>query len=69
MDDIFCQHRKYIMIVSLRGFLPMFAPAGRIGANAESTRHGLQRPLGDLDYFALLNGNQIIDIANAKCKG
>ena len=47
----------------------MFAPAVRVGANAESTRHGLQRPLGDLDYFALLNGDQIIDIANAKCKG
>jgi len=47
----------------------MFAPAGRIGANAESTRHGLQRPLGDFDYFALLNGDQIVGIANAKCKG
>jgi hypothetical protein len=47
----------------------MFAPAGRIGTNAESTRHGLQLPLGDIDYFALFNGNQIIDIANAKCKG
>ena len=46
----------------------MFAPALRICANAEPTRYGLQFPLTDIDYFSLLDGDQIIDIVNAKCE-
>ena len=46
----------------------MFAPALRICANAELTRYRLQFPLSDVDYFSLLNGDQIIDIVNAKCE-
>ena len=56
------------MVVPLWDFLPMFAPALRICANAEPTRGGLQPPLSDIDYFPLLNGDQIIDIFNAKCE-
>ena len=46
----------------------MFVPAGSVGANGETTRCGLQSPLRDFDYFALLNGDQMIDFSNTKCK-
>ncbi len=46
----------------------MFAPAGRFGANGETTSCGLQSPLGNFDYFALLNGDQMINVSNSKYK-